>query len=192
MNKADLRKEYIEKRKLISCKKEKSHMIFEKLTALPCLQAAKAIAVYCSLQSEADTEELISFLLKAGKEVYLPRVEGSDMNFYRISSLAELKEKGSFGICEPQADINNKLSKERLDVVIMPGVCFDKAGNRIGFGKGYYDRYLQNAPKAYKIAICFEEQIIDNAIIDSEEHDIKADIIVTDKEIYSSELALKC
>lgn len=183
MNKSDLRRMYIEKRKIIVGKEDKSHEIFMNVTALACLKSVKTIAVYSALPDEAGTSELIDFLLYSGKEVYLPKVLGDNMEFYRISSLSDIKIKGSYGISEPEADNINKLEKERLDAVIMPGVCFDESGSRIGFGKGYYDRYLAGMDGVIKIALCFEEQILKDGLIAADSHDVRADIIVTDKKV---------
>lgn len=184
MNKDHLRKKFIEIRRLITDKDIKSHIIMDNILTLPCLQAAKTIAMYSNLPSEVRTAELTRYLLKCGKEVYYPKVLGGDMEFYRINDISDVIVKGSLGIKEPTYDEKNRLDKNDLDIVIMPGICFDKSGNRIGFGKGYYDRYLKETKNVCKIAICFEEQLLDKSAIDSEEHDIRADIIVTDKGIY--------
>ena len=83
----------------------------------------------------------------------------------------------------PNADAADYKHKNDIDLVIVPGVCFDKEKNRIGFGKGYYDRFLQNA-NINTIGICFEEQIVENRIPITE-YDVKIKKIITDKKIYN-------
>lgn len=180
-----MRKKYIGIRKGICDKDKKSHDIFKKASSLPCIDSAKKVAIYSNLPSEVDTKELIDNLLSRKKEVYLPKVYVDEMEFFRILSPADFSEKGSFGIYEPQGDESMKLKPDELDAVIMPGICFDLFGNRIGFGKGYYDKYLHRASGAVKVALCFEEQLLKSGEIPASPYDIKADIIVTQSGIYT-------
>lgn len=183
-NKQLLRKEFIEIRKGIRLKNQKSSIIAEKILSLRCIKESKTVAVYNALPSEVETQQLIKGLFAIGKTVCLPRVSGCTMDFYRIKSADEKLIKGSFGVYEPPENKAEQMPPEKLDVIIIPGVCFDKKKNRIGFGKGYYDGYLSKNVSGKKIAVCFEEQILKNGFIDSDENDIRPDMIVTEKVIY--------
>ena len=98
------------------------------------------------------------------------------MKFYQITSYDDL-EAGYFGILEPKEECK-EVNVSENSIVIMPGVAFDRKGNRIGYGKGYYDKYFSRYPEVYKIAIAFSMQIVDE--IPADEFDIKANCVVTD------------
>lgn len=183
MNKEYLRKEFIKIRKNIKNKNIKDKKIFNKIINSDIYKSANVIALYYSLESEVNTINLIKYMLNDNKEVYLPRVlNSSDMEFYKIDSLDNINHKSDLGIYEP--DISKEvLDKNLLDLIIIPGICFDKNKNRIGFGKGYYDNYL-SAAKCYKTAIGYEEQILKDKYIITISSDIKLDMIITDKNIY--------
>ena len=111
---------------------------------------------------------------KNKKIVVVPKVNGNDMEFYVIKNMNDL-EIQSFGIRE--AKHNFVFDKNSIDLFLVPGVAFDMSGKRMGFGKGYYDRYLLDLD-TYKIGICFREQLDDN--IPTDEYDIKMDEIIVD------------
>ena len=178
-----LRKEFINIRKNIENKKEKSYEIFKRVINLDEYKNSNTIALYKNLDNEVNTDNLIDYSLSNGKIVTLPRVVGNNLVFYIIKSIDDNLERSSFGILEPLEDKNNIIDNFKIDLVIVPGVCFDTLKNRIGFGKGFYDRFLEES-KAYGIAICFEEQVLKNRIIPKEENDVKVKKIVTDKKIY--------
>lgn len=183
MNKQELRKYYLEQRRTISDKELKSKDITNKIISLKDYEMAKVIALYNSLESEVDTQNLIKERLENNKIVVLPKViNKTEMKFYKISSLDEL-ERGAFGIYEPIENENNLVEPNEIDLMIIPGVCFDKNKNRVGFGGGYYDRYLSGENNIFKVGICFDEQLLKDEYIEAEDNDIKMDIIVTDREI---------
>ncbi len=141
---------------------------------------AKKILLYYGYGSEMDTKQLINASFQQKKEVYLPKVHNDTMSFIRIYSDEILKE-GYKGILEP----DDKTDKDIFSfkdhnpdevLMIMPGVAFDKNRNRIGYGKGFYDRYLSDKDKLRTIAICFNCQMID--LIDADENDIKPKQII--------------
>ena len=175
MNKQELREKYISIRKNIKNKKEKSAIITKKIIEDNDYKNAKIIALYKSLTSEVDTTELIKYSISSGKNVVLPRVVCNDLKFYKIS-LNEKLIKSKFGVKEPIEDESNFVDKEIINLVIVPGVCFDKENNRLGLGKGYYDRFLANT-NLYSIGICFEEQIVEH--IPTEKNDIKMKKVIT-------------
>lgn len=179
--KQKLRKEYLDLRSKIQNKKEKSKIIMSKVINDNDYINASVIALYKSLKNEVDTSELIKYSLEIGKIVVLPRVIENSLLFYKITN-DEIFIKSSFGILEPLDNINNLINNKIIDLVIMPGICFDLDKNRLGFGKGFYDRLLSNGIK--NIAICFEEQVLIKRNVPNDCYDIKVKKIITDKKIY--------
>jgi 5-formyltetrahydrofolate cyclo-ligase len=171
------------------------------------------IFTFISFRSEVDTYEIIEPSLKNGKKVYVPRVEPQGMEFYEITGLTGLVPS-KFGVPEPPAEEDRKfiLQKEQItaekpdytdtdmnspeeyekagvykfkeNLMLLPGLAFDRSGNRIGYGAGYYDRYLSSHSEAdfYKAALAYGFQMMDNLPVD--EYDIKADAIITPDKIY--------
>ena len=181
MDKALLRQKYKQLRKEISNKEEKSSIITNNIINSDFYKNSNVIALYSNLLNEVNTFNLMIRSLNDNKIVVLPRViDDYNMEFYKIESIDDLSNIGSFGIKEP---INNNIVKiEYIDLMIIPGICFDKECNRLGFGKGYYDRYLFNNNNIYKVGICFNEQLLINNIIETDHYDIKMDMILTDKQ----------
>lgn len=181
MNKQELRKQYLELRKTILDKDSKSKKIIDKVISFESFKLAKVIAIYNSLEDEVNAQYLIKYSIENNKIVVLPRViNKNEMRFYKISSLNEL-EGGAFGIKEPIDDENNLVQANEIDLMIVPGICFDRNKNRVGFGSGYYDRYLSSEKSILKIGICFDEQLLKEDYIEAEGNDIKMDVVVTDK-----------
>ena len=177
-DKSKLRNKYIFIRNNIENKFIKSKIIFNKLIEDELFKKSKIIALYKSLKSEVNTNEIIEYALNDGKIVVLPKVVDNNLEFYQIKSIDEKLEKSQFGVEEPIPNKVNYVSKFQIDLAIVPGICFDMEKNRIGFGKGYYDRILTDS---YKIGICFSDQLCES--IETENHDIKMDMIITENEI---------
>lgn len=155
--------------------------IFEKLLKNSRVKNAKVVMTYVSMGSEADTIRLIEGLLAEGKRVAVPVVAGKELEVSYITSLNELAP-GRFGIFEPKEQFFKRCSPMDIDVVIVPGIAFDKKGHRIGYGAGYYDRFLPRT-RAFKIGICHDECIVDDTF--AQPHDIAVDYIITDlRDIY--------
>lgn len=148
--------------------------------ALPAYQAAQTVFCYISVGSEVDTLWLIEEMLASGKTVCVPRCEAKGvMHAYAITSLDELEE-GVLGI--PTASKTSELiAPDAIDFAVVPCVACDRSGSRLGYGGGYYDRYLAIASRATKAILCREGLLV--ASLPSEEHDVLADIIITDKEV---------
>ena len=108
------------------------------------------------------------------KNIYVPKVIDKNIKFCKLNK-DDILQKGKFGILEPIS--NDELENFENSVVIVPGLMFDKLGNRLGYGGGYYDRFLENK-KIYKIGICFKEFLED--YLESKSHDIKMDLLITD------------
>ena len=160
-----------------------SQLIFERLIGMEEYELCGDILVYASFGSEVITDKIIDHALVMDKNVYLPRVNGDDMDFYMIASRDELEE-GSWHIPEPTPDACNLFNSNANALVIMPLVAFDRKGDRIGYGKGYYDRFLSKHLTGTKIGLAYSLQECE---IKSEETDIKMDYIVTEKEIIKAE-----
>ena len=144
---------------------------------------AELVLCFASFGSEIDTTEILKEALRLGKEVYVPRVEGDEMQFYRIRSIEEL-QPGYRGILEPSKDTERFVyetvaKEERKLLLLMPGVAFDRYRNRLGYGKGFYDRYLQDKPLlvTYSIGIGFACQLVEH--LPSEETDIRPYQVLT-------------
>lgn len=187
--KKELRKKAKLYRKSISEKDrlDKSSTIMGNLKALKEFQKAEVILVYASLPDEVETLILIDELLQEGKkDVYCPVTQDDEMDFYKISSVDDLKE-GNFHVLEPEP-LEEKVLELQKDVaycMLMPGLMFDKTGNRLGYGKGYYDKYLARVTEMVSlttIALSYETMVKDE--IPAEETDRCADFIVTEVVVY--------
>ncbi|MDB1933876.1 MAG: 5-formyltetrahydrofolate cyclo-ligase [Clostridium sp.] len=152
--------------------------IFNELINTDLYKRSINIFIYISFSNEINTRNIIEKAFKDKKNVFIPKVYKDDklMKAIKLNSIDELK-KNSMGILEP-IDDSNYIEKENIDLIVVPGVVFDKECNRIGYGGGYYDRYLKDIKsKKNKIALAYDLQIVDK--IESEVHDIKVDYIIT-------------
>lgn len=179
VQKQELRKKYLKIRNEVLDKEKKSEVIMNKIIATSDYKKANVIALYKSFSSEVDTSKIIEHSIKIGKTVVLPKVVGNILKFYKIKSLKDNFLKSKFGIEEPIENDLNYIELSSIDLIIVPGLCFDKEKNRLGFGKGYYDRLLKNT-KSKTIAICFKEQVLKNSLLPVAEDDIKVNEIITD------------
>ena len=160
-------------------KQENDIFLYNNILASGILSATKQVYIYVSYGTEADTTFLIEKLLQQQQHIVaVPRVNGKEMDFYRIKEMADLKP-GFNGIPEPA---NGQLVTECNGIMFMPGLVFDKYHGRIGYGGGYYDRYLPQTD-ACKIVLCRERMLCDH--IASEPHDCPVDFIITEKRIFT-------
>lgn len=138
----------------------------------PAFQKAKTILLYYSLDDEIDTH---SFVARWGKlkNIILPKVIGNELDLKKYDGPENL-EKGAYGIQEPAGE--SFLNYSEIDLAVIPGVAFDIQGNRLGRGKGYYDRLLPKL-SAYKIGICFPFQLVEEVPV--EQSDISMDEVLT-------------
>ena len=176
--KKNLRKEMLSKRQEMSAEKyrQKSEKICQNLLALPQIQEADTIHAYYPINQEVDIRSFIEALWEAGKKVVMPRADfkTKEMENYYVISFGQLEET-RFGLQEPR-----KMSPLHLgspDVVIVPGVAFSLKRYRLGYGGGFYDRFLRKI-ESYKIGVGFEMQIITNLPV--EDHDQQLDLIITE------------
>lgn len=163
-------------------KDSKDSAIREVLLETAEFQKAKAILLYVSVRGEVDTHGIISAALDQGKRVLVPFVTKKDMNFSEITSMDDLSP-GAFKIPEP---ISRKpVSLEEISLVIVPGVAFDKKGNRLGQGLGYYDKFLKSVRNAKFIALAYGFQIVGS--VPASEKDVRIHKIITESGIIECE-----
>ncbi|MCX7697881.1 MAG: 5-formyltetrahydrofolate cyclo-ligase [Candidatus Goldbacteria bacterium] len=183
MNKEKLRKKILNKRNNISNRFciVNSNKIFNnfKINIFPSLKKGKII-IYNSFKNEVKTEKIIDFLLNKGFEIYNPCIIDKKIIPCKFFSHKKLSI-GPYKIMEPVKKYKLKTMKNVI-AVIVPGIVFDKNGNRIGFGKGYFDRFLCKINKnILKIALAYSFQVLKK--IPYTKKDVKMDIIITEKEI---------
>lgn len=187
MSKSDVRKLVYNIRKQISAEEieEKSKRIFERLQEgilqqIPYLRDSGEVFVYYSYNNEVNTVGFIKNCMEKGYKVALPKVnqETMEMEFFYISSITDVVE-GYKGIPEPCKTCEPANYEDNDRLLIMPGVAFDANRNRIGYGKGFYDRYLEKHDFVLKVAVAFEFQIFES--IEHDEHDKKPDMILTER-----------
>ncbi|MCB2296928.1 5-formyltetrahydrofolate cyclo-ligase [Clostridium tagluense] len=184
--KDNLRKNMLKERKSMKTETVSafSHIIMDTIIKLPEFLNCKNIMLYLSFKNEVDTYALAKWCLDNGKKVIVPYCikETREIIPFEINNLTKDLTKSSFGIMEPKHDILKKANTCDIDLIIVPGVVFDKHCNRIGFGAGYYDRFL---PKRVKntptIGIAFDYQVISK--IPTGTYDVPLDFIITEKRI---------
>lgn len=156
--------------------------IFQLLLGMETFKYSNHVMVYVGFRNEVNTQLIMNHLLSLHKKLFVPitDIENHSITPTPINNLNELTI-GSYGIMEPPKK-NITEYQDTIDLIIVPGIVFDRKGNRIGFGKGYYDTFLASREKDVPtIALAYDFQVLDN--IPSEKHDIKMDYIVTPTEI---------
>lgn len=152
-----------------------SASICERILTMPQYAHAKCVLGYMPVQGEVSILKLLTQALRDQKQVYLPAVDQGEMWFYRISSLTRLQE-GAFHIPEPPKTEPFETEKGAQVLVLVPGIAFTKNCLRLGYGGGYYDRFLPLVPHAYKIAPAYEQQLVDT--LPQEATDLPVDAVV--------------
>lgn len=153
--------------------------ICHQIKALPSYQEVKYILAYFSIRNEVSLYPLIEDAWSQGKVVALPRMEQDEMVAVRFTSPSELEE-GEFHTLEPNTTCQ-LVDPREIELVLVPGVAFDRDGYRLGYGKGHYDRFFVNLPSVNKYGIAYQEQIVET--IYPEAHDIPMTKIVTSRTI---------
>jgi len=156
---------------------EKSRKIKGNLSNLDYYKKSKTIMFFVSFNSEVDTHDMIRDALK-NKPVVVPKVAHHEIEPSLIIDFDNLIP-GKFGVLEPIETM--KIAYKNINLVLVPGIVFDKEGHRIGYGFGYYDKFLKKVPKAIKIGLAFDFQVVDK--IPKETHDVPVDLIVTEKRV---------
>ena len=163
----------LKKEEVMECSKA----CVSKVLQFPELIEAKTVCVYMPTGNEIDTAEIIRYCKENGKRLAAPRVNGDTMEFYYFTDETDM-EQGAYDIWEPTG---TEAVEDEESLVIMPGVAFDLSCNRIGYGKGYYDRYLSAHPHMKKVALAYDFQIVGR--IKREVHDVRPDVVVTESRV---------
>lgn len=159
-------------------REKKSDRIFERLENLAEWKEAQCIFSYVSYNQEVNTGDRMMQWIVQGKKIAVPCVVENEIKFYYIHSISDLKE-GYKGILEPE---KKYCADGDEGLMLMPGLAFDKRFHRLGYGGGFYDRYLKKYPSRFlKVALAYDFQIFDE--IPWEEHDQKVDLIVTENTV---------
>lgn len=180
MNKLELRKSVLESRKKVVERELKNHAICEFFLNSELVSSNEHFFIYVSRVDEVDTHSIIEGLLNLHKHVYSPVVlDERNMEFVEIFDLDHLV-MSSYGILEPVG----KACAIKAGVVVVPGVVFDYTGNRIGHGKGYYDRFLENK-RMFKLGLCYGNQVVEQ--IDCDFFDVSMDCLLSEHGFWSIE-----
>ena len=169
-------------------------LVSRKLLALAEYQQARSISVYLSMEKEIQTSQLLRKMLKDKKHIYIPRCTKDEMHMLRLHSWQDFQSlpRNAWNIPEPLPDDDEREvafgSKENaLDLIIMPGLCFNEAGVRLGHGKGYYDKFLASVfqkcdlwhiKRPRTVALSLSSQFINTECIPSDDFDIRPDLIL--------------
>ncbi len=178
--KAQIRDEILRKRNSLSEEERlnKSKKIKDNLLSLDEYKKAKNVMFFVSFGSEVHTHEMIKEALK-NKTVIVPKVINNQIEPSLIIDFDSLIPSGKFGILEPIEAM--PIAYKNIDLILVAGIAFDKEGYRLGYGLGYYDKFLAKLPKALKIGLCFDFQVVEK--LPREAHDVPVDMVVTDKEV---------
>lgn len=173
MKKEFLRKKYKEKRDNIKNKVTKDNLIYQKVINNKDILSSKTLLIYISINSEIDTIKIINYFLNT-KNIAVPKIIDNNMYFCYITNLNDLTP-GKYNIPEPTNE--NIVTDFDNAICIVPGICYDKKNYRVGYGKGYYDKFLSKN-KIKTIGLCYKECMIEK--IDNDKYDYKIDEVITD------------
>jgi 5-formyltetrahydrofolate cyclo-ligase len=188
-HKAELRSLARRRRRELPDKDLRSRQIWEWLRAMPGYAAAAAVMLYLDFGDEVRTRPFLPDLWREGKQTLVPYCEGLDLRLFRLEDPGELAA-GTLGILEPRQELRGRGDRRaepaELDLVLLPGVAFDRSGRRLGQGRGYYDRFLPRVrPAAPLVALAFDCQVFDR--VPALPHDVPVDRIVTESGVYPAE-----
>ncbi|MFI4874926.1 MAG: 5-formyltetrahydrofolate cyclo-ligase [Blastopirellula sp. JB062] len=176
-----LRKKLLAARQAIPDRAERSAKIAARLSAWRSLNSADTLLCYVSARSEVDTRQILNSLLTSGRRVVVPYCRDEErLGLFLLTCFSQLTP-GRFGILEPIAErrASQSIAAAEIDFAILPGAAFDLQGNRLGYGKGYFDRLLRDmSPKLGTCALAFEPQIVPN--VPTQTHDLPIDYLVSE------------
>ncbi|MCW9049387.1 MAG: 5-formyltetrahydrofolate cyclo-ligase [Deltaproteobacteria bacterium] len=178
MGKAEIRQKILAKRKLLDPLRyqELSLLAQQSLICSDCFRLAAKVALYSPINKEVETGTIFSAAVKLGKQVFYPKVVEDHLQFKEVNSLGDLLP-GTYAIPEPGA--GRSIGIEDLDLIVVPGVAFDLFGNRLGYGRGFYDRFLvEGTRKNVSVGLCFEFQLWD--LLPAEVHDLRLMYLATE------------
>ena len=175
MDKTALRKQIREKKRAMTPQQieNASRDLGEQFIASALYQAAKTIYGYLPYNQEVRTVPMLEQALRDGKRVAVPKVYGDEMKFIYLDDLSKV-EKGYSGIPEPVED--GPVADDTTALVLMPGLAFDPQGHRIGYGGGFYDKFLSSEPSHPTLALCYDFQMLPH--LETEEFDMPVDLVL--------------
>lgn len=175
MNKTELRRQIKEKkRQMTLCQIESASTRLEELfVSSELYRQAKTIYGYLPYNQEVRTTSMLERALQDGKQVAVPKIYGDEMRFIYLTDLSQV-EKGYCGIPEPIAD--GPVADDPTALVLMPGLAFTQKGDRMGYGGGFYDKFLACEPEHPTVALCYDFQIVRS--LPTQEHDIPVDLVL--------------
>lgn len=147
----------------------------QRLVLTPEFAAATVVALYSPVRNEVFTEEIFTVARHSGKIVAYPRVRGTLLEFVEVAEQQDLVS-GAYGILEPGG--TRVVPSAALELIVVPGVAFDLTGHRLGYGKGYYDRYLHTR-RGQLAGLCFDFQLVET--LPAEAHDVRMNLVVTEE-----------
>lgn len=188
-DKSILRKQYISQRKQMDVytRADKDEKVFSSITGSKEYIECENLLCYVSTGIEVDTIRVIEYSLEGGKNVYVPKCaqKGNEMSFYKISSLKDLA-RGMYKILEPRDDLPAYSCSKEKTACIVPALSFNLKGMRLGYGKGYYDRFLSENKYIFSIGLCYESFLNEDLPFDN--HDIPVNMIITEQRIIKAEV----
>lgn len=175
MDKKALRREIRERKRAMSQEEilSRSERLGQLFTQSEAYQNAKTVYGYLPYNQEVRTVPILEQALRDGKRVAVPKIYGDTMKFLYLDDLSKV-EKNPMGIPEPVDD--TPVAEDKTALVLMPGVAFTKKGDRIGYGGGFYDRFLAEEPNHPTLALCYDFQIVD--CLPTEDYDIPVDTVL--------------
>jgi len=184
--KAALRAQAQAARRALADKDDLSRLIWERFFSLPDYLSARTVMAYLNLPSEVRTQPYVWAVQEQGRQVVVPYCEGDELGLFRLDSMHELAA-GTLGILEPRIELRARAERRvevaQLDLILVPGVAFDRRGGRLGHGKGYYDRLLRRARRDTPlVGLAFECQLV--PAVPMLPHDVPVDKLVTEEAVY--------
>ena len=182
-SKKDIRSRILQQRASLTSEEweEKTYAIYQKVVTHPFFLCADTIYCYVDYCHEVGTLKIMEKAWEEKKRVAVPKIENDSMRFYFIERIEDLSS-GYRGILEPKS---THPANEKEALVIMPGAVFDRERNRIGYGKGFYDKFLNTHPDCKTIALAFECQFVDK--VPKTQHDVSPTFLITEENIYYDE-----
>lgn len=184
--KQTLRQQTLLRRRQQPDKDRLSQAIGDTLRARPEYRRATAVMSYVGVRDEVRTLPALEAILAEGKTLAVPYCDGDRLGLFRLEDLGELVE-GYFGLLEPPAELRGRSDRQlevaRLNLVLVPGVAFDRQGGRLGHGRGYYDRLLAQLPQeTVTVGLAFECQLVPT--VPTMAHDVALDLVITEQAVY--------
>ena len=181
MTKTMIRKKLLARRSDLSAEECRvfSEEIQRRFLETPLFRRSRVVGLYSPVRNEVLTSEIFHAAAALGKGTAYPRVRDCSLEFIEVRGLADL-QVGAFGIREPRGE--RRVALNDFDLLIVPGVVFDREGGRLGYGKGYYDRFLAGEGfRGKRVGLCYELQLV--PLLPRERHDVLMDVVITEQRI---------